>query len=102
MIDNCVFCNRQTGKENKHHLIPKSTHKNKVVKKAYTKEQKNETVIACRDCHSTIHATISEKRLAFYYNTIEKILSHPEVAKFVDWVRTKPYNGRLTIRKCKS
>lgn len=46
------------------------------------------TVPLCRDCHSAVHRLIpKEKELGRYYYSIELLLAHAEVKKFVDWVR---------------
>jgi len=46
-----------------------------------------ETISVCRDCHSAIHKFVPrEKELGRYHNSIEKLLAHPEIGKFVDWV----------------
>jgi len=48
----------------------------------------NETIDVCRDCHKAIHRLIAdEKDLGRFYNTVDSLLSNPEVAKFVAWVR---------------
>ena len=43
-----------------------------------------------RICHRQIHALFSEAELAKQYNTVEALLEHEEIRKFVKWVRTKP------------
>jgi hypothetical protein len=46
------------------------------------------TVSLCRDCHGAIHDLIpDEKELGRDFNTLEKLLSHAPMAKFVAWVR---------------
>ena len=47
----------------------------------------NETIDVCRDCHKAIHRLIpDEKQLGRLYNTLDALLSNPEVGKFVVWV----------------
>ena len=47
-----------------------------------------ETIPVCRDCHRSIHDLIpSEKELGRDYNTVEALLAHAELGKFVAWVR---------------
>ena len=47
----------------------------------------SETILLCRDCHHGIHHFVpSEKELGRDYNTIEKLLTHQEIGKFVRWV----------------
>lgn len=43
----------------------------------------------CSRCHRTIHATISNKELERNYATADALRGHPEIAKFVEWVRSK-------------
>jgi hypothetical protein len=44
----------------------------------------------CRPCHKQLHALFSEKELERSYDTLEKLAAHPEVERFVAWVRDKP------------
>lgn len=41
-------------------------------------------------CHQKIHATFAEGELLIYYNTVENITDHPEMKKFIKWIRKKP------------
>lgn len=70
-------------------------HRTRRTRRLYDAERRNETVDLCRPCHGHIHATLSEKDLADSYNTIEALKSHPEIHKFIDWVRTRPANLRV-------
>ena len=47
-----------------------------------------ETIAVCRDCHSSIHDLIpSEKELGRWYHTVDALLAHEKLGKFVAWVR---------------
>lgn len=85
----CEMCGRTVKKgTTKHHLIPRTCHKNRWFKKNFTREQQRKTVDVCRECHNAIHIHIpSEKELGRHYNTLELLLAHPEIAKFVAWVK---------------
>ena len=74
----CPLCNRELGDVNidEHHLIPK-TFKGK------------ETITLHKICHRKIHATFTERELAKRYSTIESIVQHPEIQKFIAWVQKK-------------
>lgn len=87
----CSLCQRVTKKgTTEHHLIPRTCHKNKWFKKRYTREQMNETVPLCEDCHRGIHKFVpSEKELGRDFNTIDKLLSHKQIGKFVEWVSNR-------------
>jgi len=41
-------------------------------------------------CHRMIHRTFSEADLARHYSTPEALLGHPDIKRFVSWVRKKP------------
>ena len=46
------------------------------------------TVDLCHDCHSAIHKYVpKEKELGRNYYTLERLLEHPEIAKFVEWIK---------------
>ena len=83
--DACQFCQRTEVKLTKHHLIPATLHSNKWFKKNFTREQMQAVVWACRPCHSAIHQFIPHKILAREYNTLEKLLAHPDIKKFAEW-----------------
>jgi hypothetical protein len=69
-----------------HHLVPKSTHKLVVKRKLFTKDEVNQRGIdICRPCHSSIHKLIDHKQMAFEYNSLEKLLEHEGVQKWIAW-----------------
>jgi len=41
-------------------------------------------------CHRMIHRIFSEVELAGPYSTAEAIRAHPDMARFIAWVRRKP------------
>jgi hypothetical protein len=84
----CQLCMRPTTKSQRdnHHLIPKSY-------------GGVETIILHKLCHQQIHALLTESQLARNYSTIENLKSHPEISKFIDWVRKKPSHVHAAIKK---
>jgi len=83
-----------------HHLIPQTCHKNKWFKKNFTREQMNEGVHICQDCHSAIHKFIpSEKQLGRVYNIIEKLMLHVDLANYVTWLSKQRRPGRFKVRR---
>lgn len=90
MKNKCVLCERELP-TTEHHLIPKTNHNNKWFKKKFKKEEmKNRKINVCDDCHSAIHKFIpNEKELGKNYNTIEKLMSHPNLKKFIEWVKNR-------------
>ena len=89
MEDRCELCGRVTKQgTTDHHLIPRSCHSNKWFKKRFSREEMAATIAVCRDCHTAIHRLIpDEKELGRDYNSTDKLLSHPELKKFVVWVK---------------
>ena len=78
---NCPVCDRITPRKywHKHHLIPRSK-----------KGSKKGTVKCCISCGKMVHKLFSNKDLAKKYDTVEKLLSHPDVQKWVEWIKRKP------------
>jgi hypothetical protein len=80
-MSNCPLCDRELidgSSIDEHHLIPK-----------LKGGRKGPTVILHKVCHSKIHSVFKENELARVYNTIDKLLEHPEIQKFVEWVKKK-------------
>jgi hypothetical protein len=85
----CELCQTEAP-YNFHHFIPRTLHSNKWFKKRYTREQMRQGMDLCKSCHAAIHDLIpDEKELGRSYNTREKLLAHPEVAKYVQWRQQK-------------
>ena len=85
----CELC-RSAESVNFHHLIPRSVHANKWFKKRFTREQMRRGINVCRPCHHAIHDLVpDEKELGRHYHTLEKLLAHPEVARYVEWKRRR-------------
>ena len=91
----CPVCSRKLGTESidEHHLIPKTF-------------GGKEKFPLHKICHRKIHATFTERELLNFYNTWERIKGHPEIQKFISWVKKKPpefYSGskETEIRKKK-
>ncbi len=79
ILGNCEICGRPMvdgPSVNAHHLIPK-TYKGK------------ETITIHIVCHTKIHSVFSEKELHQHYHTVERLREHPEMEKFIKWVRKK-------------
>lgn len=102
----CELCLRENIPVTKHHLIPQSEHP-RILKKLLKNQQfsKKEmlTRIAwmCRPCHSQIHAILSNRELANEFNTLEKLKTVPDIAKFAHWISNKPVGLNVTIRRKK-
>jgi hypothetical protein len=93
---NCLLCDRENLQISKHHLIPRSRH-NKRVKRKLNEEMLNLKMNLCRPCHDQIHTVFTEKQLEQLYNDPIKIKFHPEISKFISWIKNKPINFRLKV-----
>ena len=84
----CPLCSRPIPEAQKdaHHLVPKS-------------KGGRATEYLHRICHRQIHALLTETELARDYATVQALLGHPEVARFVAWVKTKPADFHERTRK---
>jgi len=90
----CDLCGRQVDGLTKHHLIPKTRHTNKGNKKKFSREEVRDRVAYfCRDCHVQIHAVLTEKELETEYNTLELLLTQPDIKVFVDWIKCKNFRN---------
>ncbi len=88
-IQRCELCGRLTKRgTTEHHLIPRTCHRNKWFKKNFTREEMHTTIAVCCDCHRAIHDLApDEKELGRHYNTIDKLRAHPQLARFLEWIR---------------
>jgi hypothetical protein len=79
VIEICPLCSREIplSEREAHHLIPKS-------------KGGRQTEFLHRICHRQIHALFTETELARQYQTVEALLAHPEVTRFVQWLANKP------------
>ncbi len=78
-VETCPLCGRvliDGPSVNEHHLVPRS-------------HRGRETVRMHRICHNKIHAVFTERELAQYYHSAERLLEHEDIRKFVNWVKKK-------------
>ena len=61
------------------------------MKRLFSREELHRTVPLCSACHRQIHRTLTEKELEREYNTVEALLSHPDIFRFVRWIEHKPH-----------
>jgi hypothetical protein len=78
-LPRCPLCGRPLvpgPSVNEHHMVPRS-------------HRGRDTVTMHRISHSKIHTVFTERELASYYYTVERLLEREEMRKFVSWVRKK-------------
>ncbi len=79
-IGPCPLCGRPMlagPSVDRHHLVPKSA-------------GGRETVWLHRICHRKVHSVLDERAIASAYADLDALRAHPEIARFVRWVRKKP------------
>ena len=83
----CELCKRDVDQYTRHHLIPKSRSK-----------KSRELVVLCKACHGMIHRIFNNKELETRYSDLTTINDHPEVKKYLQWVRKLDPNKKIKIR----
>lgn len=95
----CGLCGRIVQRLTRHHLVPRTRHKNKRNKKTFDRREVHRTVGLCSPCHRHVHVAIPNKELEREYNTLEALKAHPDVERFVEWVRRKPHGTAASTRR---
>ena len=92
----CELCGIE-AELTKHHLCPASKCKNKYKQ---IKEDDNNHIWICRQCHDHIHATYDNSWLRDNLNTIEKLLADDKIMSFVSWRKKHPeFDGHSKMSK---
>ncbi len=74
----CWLCRREMGSLTEwHHPIPKS--------RGGRERQPVHPI-----CHRTIHLHFTNSELEKRYSSVESLLSHSEIKKFIEWIDGKP------------
>jgi len=84
----CALCEREVGRVNRHHLVPKS-------------EGGTVMVDLCLACHKTLHSFFTNQTLAKELHTIESLRQEPEIAQYLAWVR-KQRDAAIRVRARRS
>ena len=99
-MSTCALCRRAVEEVTKHHLIPRTRHKNKKNKKDFTREDvKSRLVELCRPCHKQVHTVFTNKELERRYNTLEALRAHPDIQRFCAWLAKRPEGAYVRSRK---
>ncbi|UCG34344.1 MAG: HNH endonuclease [Phycisphaerales bacterium] len=83
----CPVCGRMVLPANmtRHHVVPKS-------------RGGNEIEHICKTCHRQVHALFGNKELAGTLHSLPELRAHPEMRKYIAWVRKQNpdryYRGR--------
>lgn len=84
IVAECPICKR-TLSLTYHHLIPKKMHRRSYFSKRYSREELNRGINICRCCHDAVHRAFDEMTLAKELNSLELLLSRPEIRKHAQW-----------------
>ena len=86
-VKRCELC--ETGEvDSFHHLIPRTTHRNKWFRKNFTAQEMSHGADLCKGCHRAIHRIIrSEKELGRNWNTIGKLKGHPKIKNHIQFMK---------------
>ncbi len=96
----CELCGRENLELTRHHLIPRTRHRNRRVRRRFGREELTRRILmVCRPCHGQIHALLSEKELADHFHSREALLAHPGIRRFVEWIRTRPADLKPRARR---
>ncbi|MEL6128942.1 MAG: HNH endonuclease [Cyanobacteria bacterium J06628_4] len=88
----CELCQRHCPKLTEHHLVPRQQTRRK-------KADPGPTTDICGPCHKQIHTLFTNKQLAQELNTVDRLRSHPNMEKFLGWIRKQdPYKKVRTYR----
>ena len=86
----CFLCGRPLGTRIEwHHPVPRS-------------KGGRDTAPVHPICHRAIHANLTNKQLETRYASPEVLRTHPEIAKFLIWVRDKDPDFHAPTRRRKS
>jgi len=96
----CELCSRTELMLTRHHLIPQSRHNKARTQRNFSREaMKTDIAMLCRPCHSQIHRIFANHELASYYHTIERLQTHSEVQTFINWVKKRPADLKIRVRR---
>jgi len=87
-LQHCLLCGRQKSLTF-HHFVPRFCHSNKWFKKRLTRDEMQQGIDLCKDCHTFLHKQFTEKELARELASREAMLENETIATFIQWVRKK-------------
>lgn len=86
----CELCEREFSSLTVHHLIPRQKTKRKKV-------EPGPTVNICSGCHRQIHTLFDNTQLARDLNTLESLKQHPDMNRFLNWVRKQTPSKKVKV-----
>ena len=88
METKCSVCKRVTPDQylEEHHLRPKC-------------KKGKDTICVCIDCGNQVHKLFTIPELFHIFNTLEALLSNPDIKKWINWVKNKPFGVCMKTKK---
>lgn len=87
----CALCGRVVPLLSRHHLVPRSYHHNRRIRRQYDLSSLQAgVVLLCPACHKQLHALLNEKQLAFEYNNLQALREYKPMQDFLHWIASKP------------
>lgn len=93
-INICELCDRRMESLTVHHLVPRQTAKRRG-------EAAGTTIDICGACHKQIHILFTNRELAQEFNSAAKLKHHPDMAKFLHWVRKQDPGKKVRAHRGK-
>ncbi len=86
--ERCELCGRSPLRTTVHHLVPRENG-----------GVEGPTANLCQACHKQIHALFTNDELAAFYHTIPRLEEHPDMEKYLRFIRKQPPEKQITIHK---
>ena len=100
--DCCQLCNRPMVALTRHHLIPRARHNKKRNRRLFDRQDVRTRILwICRPCHNHIHDVLTEKQMEAEYYSRDRLIAHPDIRRFVDWIGNRPAEFRPGRRNTK-
>ena len=90
----CALCERpipEGARASRHHLTPRLKGGARLG-----------TVLLHQICHNAIHARFNEAELARRLSDVGSLRAEPEIARFLEWLRTKPPDFHAPTRRSRA
>ena len=87
----CELCGRAGAPLTRHHLVPRARiHGRRGASRLEKQGDLMRVAALCKACHRFVHVVLTEREMEQQFNTVGRLKAHPEIARFVEWIRTKP------------
>lgn len=89
----CELCGREGVALTTHHLTPRIQGRRRGMALSELP-----TAELCPPCHKYLHKTFSNAELERDFPSIEAMLAHEDIARFVRWVQKQPVSKAVRVR----